>query len=245
MHQHVLVLGNQELVRHTVKVGNDQTLLALGVFTERNRTRDFGQHAGIFGRTGFKQLGHAWQTTGNVSSFLAFLRNTRQNFTHRHILVVAHCNKRANREADVYRMIRTSDLDFVALRVDQLHLWTLSLATGRTTLRINNNQGRQTGHIVDLLGYGCTLFDILEADFTGVFGHDWASQRIPGCQHRASFDLVTIQHGQCGTVRYLVTLTLAAKVVSDQHFARAGNHDLLALAVGHITHGGSETDYAV
>jgi hypothetical protein len=42
-----------------------------------------------------------------------------------------------------------------------------------------------------------------------------------------------------------VALALTAVVVGDQHFARTGNDDLRALAVGHVTHGRGEADGAV
>ncbi len=49
MHQHLLLFRNQELVCNAFEVGNHQALLALGVLAERNRTRDIGQHASVFG----------------------------------------------------------------------------------------------------------------------------------------------------------------------------------------------------
>src|SRR5690606_20576067 len=49
VNQDLLFLRNQELVAHAFQISDDQTLLALGVLTERDRTRDFGEHAGILG----------------------------------------------------------------------------------------------------------------------------------------------------------------------------------------------------
>ena len=69
VHQHLLVLGNQELVLVAVHVRDFQTLLALGFLTEGDSTGDFCQHAGVFRRTCFEQLGNAWQTTGKSRVF--------------------------------------------------------------------------------------------------------------------------------------------------------------------------------
>ena len=88
----VLVLGDQVLVRNAVQVGNDQALLALGVLAERNGAGDFRQHAGIFRRTRFEQLGNARQTTGNVAGLRGFLRNTRQHIADTDILAIFHRN---------------------------------------------------------------------------------------------------------------------------------------------------------
>ncbi len=75
MDQNVFLLGDQELMGIAVEVGDDQTLLALGVFTERDRTGDFGEHAGVFRGTGFEQFDHTRQTAGNVASLLRFFRS--------------------------------------------------------------------------------------------------------------------------------------------------------------------------
>ena len=59
MHQNLFLFGNQGFVGYAVHVGNDEALFAFGFFTERHGTGYFGQHAGIFRDTGFKQFGHA------------------------------------------------------------------------------------------------------------------------------------------------------------------------------------------
>ena len=102
VHQHVLLFRDQELVRVAVQVSDDQTLLALRVLAERDRTGDFRQHAGVLGRACLEQLGHPRQTPGNVPVLLGFLRNTCQHLADGHLLAVAHGNQRAHREADLH-----------------------------------------------------------------------------------------------------------------------------------------------
>src|SRR5690606_25012824 len=232
--QHLLFLGNQELVADAFQVGDDQTLLALGVLAEGNRTRDFSQHAGILGRTGFEQLGHTRQTPGNVAGLLRLLRNTRQNLTHLHVLTVTHRDQRAHREGNVHGVIGTGDLHFFASFVDELDL-RAHHGLAATRLGRDDDQRRQTRDFVHLAGHGHALFDVLEADTALVFGHDRAGERIPRRQTLAGLHGFTVTHRDSGTVRDLVTFALAAGVVVNDDFAGTGNGHALALGVGHIT----------
>src|SRR3546814_12848243 len=79
VNQNLLFLGNQELVAYTFQIGDDQTLLALGVLAERNRSGDIGKHAGILGRTRFEQFGHTGQTASDIARLLRFLWTTSQH----------------------------------------------------------------------------------------------------------------------------------------------------------------------
>src|SRR5471032_2851790 len=243
--QHLLVLGDQELVLVAVHVRDFQTLLALGFLTECNGTGHFGQHTCVFWRTCFEQLGNARQTTGNIARLLRFGRDTCQHFTNGHCLAVFHHDQRANLEADRHGVFGAGDLHFVAFFVQQLDLWTQGLGQRTSTLGIDHHQGRQTGHFVHLTGYGHAFFDVLETHHTGVLGNDRTGQRIPGCQVLTGLDHQTVFDDQGRAVRHLVTLTLTAVVVGNQHFARTGNDDQRALAVGDVTHGRGEADGTV
>ncbi|MDT4833663.1 hypothetical protein FQZ97_672800 [compost metagenome] len=235
VHQHLLFLRNQELVAHTFQVGDDQALLALGVLAERDRAGDVGQHAGVLRRTGFEQLGHTRQTAGNVAGLLRFLRNTRQDFTHSDLLAVAHGDQRANRERDVHRMVGAGDLDVFAVLVDQLDLRTHDdlAATG---LGRDDDERRQAGNFVHLLGNGHALFDVLEADGATVFRHDRTGQRIPRRQTGASLHGFAIAHQHGCAVRDLVAFAFAAVVVEDRQFAGARDRHAFALGVGDVAH---------
>ena len=243
--QHLLVLGDQELVLVAVHVGDFQALFALGLFTEGDGTRDFRQHAGVFRRTRFEQLGNTRQTTGDVARFLRFGRDTCQHFADRYLLTVFDHDQRADLEADGHTVFGAGDLDFFVLLVEQLDLRTQGLGQATAALRIDRDQGRQTGDFVDLASDGDALFHVFEAHGTGVLGDDRTGQRIPGCQGGAGLDDHAVLDDQGGAVRHLVTLPLTAVVVGDQHFAGTGNDDLRTLAVGDVTHGGGETDGTV
>src|SRR5690606_14564996 len=205
VHQHLLFLGNQELVADAFQVGNYQTLLALGVLTERDRAGNIGKHAGVFGRTGLEQLGHAWQTPGNIARLLRFLRNTSQHFTNTNLLAVAHGNQRAHRERNVHHVVGTGNLQLFAGFVQQLDLRTLNCLAS-TRLGRNGDERRQTGDFVDLAGNRNTFLDVLEAHLTGVLGDDRACQRIPCRQTLTGLDDFAVANRQGSAVRHLMTL---------------------------------------
>jgi len=91
VHQDVLVLGHQFLVRPR-RSGSVicRRTLPLVSLPKDTVPVDFGQHALVLGRAGFEQLGHARQTAGDVAGLLAFDRDTRQHFARAHVLAVAH-----------------------------------------------------------------------------------------------------------------------------------------------------------
>src|SRR5690606_1114437 len=164
VHQNLLFLGDQEFVADAVEVRDHQALLALGVLAERHGTRDVCQHAGILGRTRFEQLGHAWQTAGNIAGLLRFLRNTRQNVAHIDLLTVAHGDQGTDRERNAHGVLGAGDLDFLALLIDELDLRTHDLLGRATGLGRDHHQGRQARDLVHLAGYGYTFLDVLELD---------------------------------------------------------------------------------
>ena len=122
VHQHVLVLGNQVFVRYAIKIGDDQTLLALGVLAEGNRTGVLGEHAGILGRAGFEQFGNARQTAGDVTGLGRFLRQTGEHVTDRNLLSVEHGDDRADLEGDGHCLFATMHAHFFAVGVEEPHL---------------------------------------------------------------------------------------------------------------------------
>ncbi len=101
--QNVALLGHQLFPGLAFQVGDLQANLALGFLTEGHGTGHLGQRALVLGRTGFEQLGHARQTTGNVAGLLTFDRDTGQHFARAHFLAVTHLDQRAHLEANGHR----------------------------------------------------------------------------------------------------------------------------------------------
>src|SRR5690606_31691825 len=234
--QHLLLFGNQGFVADAVQVGDDQALLALGVLAERDRAGDVGQSAGVLGRAGLEQFGHAGQTAGNVAGLLGLLRNTGKNLADRNLLPVAHGDQGADRERNVHGMFGAGDLDFFARLVEQLDLRTHH-GLARARLGRNDHQRRKAGDLVQLLGHRHAFFDVFEADLAGELGDDGARQRIPVGQTLAGLDDVAVVDRNGRAVGNLVTLALAPAVVENDDLARTRNGHFLALGVGDVTHG--------
>ena len=82
VHHDVLVLRNQVLVRHPLKIGDDQTLLTFRILTEGNCPGILRQNASILGGARFEQLSNTWQTARNITGFSRFLWQTRHHIAH-------------------------------------------------------------------------------------------------------------------------------------------------------------------
>ena len=148
------------------------------------------------------------------------MRNTRHHFTNRNFLTVLDGNQGADLESDIDRMIRTSNLDFLASIVQKLHLRTHAfICSSPTALRIDNHQSRKSGDVVDLLGDGCTLFDIFKADGSSVLADDRTCMRIPSSENLTILDRLSIIWQQSRTIRHLVALTFTTVVIRNQNFA--------------------------
>ena len=137
----VFLFRDQIFVSDAVEIGDDQTLLALRILTERYRTRNFSKQSRILRRTRLEQLGHTRQAAGNVARLRRLLRDTRHHFANANLLAVLDRDNRADLESVVDRDIRIRLLDLLALLVDQLDRRAQALAGGRTTaLRIDHHQ---------------------------------------------------------------------------------------------------------
>ena len=228
-----------------VEVGDHQALLALRVLAERDRARDLREDARVLRRTRLEELGHARQTAGDVPRLRHLLRDPRQHVAHLHLLAVAHGDHRAHREADVHGVVGAGDAYFLARLVDELHGRPLALARRRRApLGVDDDEGREARDVVDLLGDGRALLDVLELHRAGVLGDDGPVVGIPVGERLARADRIAVGNREERAVRHLVALTLAAVVVGDDHLARARDDDLLGLRVRQIAHGRGEAHRA-
>src|SRR3990170_8086598 len=57
----------------TLCIGDDQSLFTLGILAKADRTGGLGENGRFFRFARFKQISHAWQTTGNIASLEGFL----------------------------------------------------------------------------------------------------------------------------------------------------------------------------
>ena len=95
-------------------------------------------------------------------------------------------------ERNVHRMIGAGNLDVFALIIQQLDLRTQSFDRGTAALGINDHEGRQPRDVIDLLGNGHALFDVLESNGTAILGHNRTGMRIPGGQNHSGLYDATI-----------------------------------------------------
>ncbi len=114
-HDDVAPLRNQLLVGLAVVLGDDQALLALGVLAEADDAGDLGQDRRLFRFACFEQVGHAGQTTGDVTGLRRFLRNARQNVTHVDFLAILHLHDGAGLQEVMRRDLGTGQAQFLAL----------------------------------------------------------------------------------------------------------------------------------
>ena len=243
VHQDMLFLRDEELVRDAIHVGDHQALLAFGVLAERHGTGDLGKHAGILRRARLEQLGHPRQAAGDVARLRGFLGDTGQHVADRDILAVTHRDDRPDLERVDDRLLGTGDLHLAPRLVDQLDLRAHALDLGAgTTLRIDHDQGRQAGDLVDLPRHGHAFLDVLELDAAGVLRDHRTGMRIPVGQHLPGLRGVAILCRERCTVRHLVALALAAALVDHQHLAGTRDRDRLATCVGHVAHRAREAD---
>src|SRR2546426_1087580 len=211
----VLLLRDQVLVRNPLRVGDDQALLALRVLAERHRSGDLGEHPRVLGGARLEELRDARQTAGDVAGLGGLLRNPREHFAHLHLLAVLHGDERADLEGDGDRMVGAGDPDLLARLVQQPHLRTQALARRRAALGIDDDERREARHLVDLLGDGDALLDVLEAHDAAVLGDDRAGVRVPRGERLPRLDGLAVGYKQRRAVRNLVALALAAGGVGD------------------------------
>ncbi|RML80683.1 hypothetical protein ALQ89_06468 [Pseudomonas amygdali pv. tabaci] len=219
----VTPLRNQLFVRiATVVRGNDQTALALGLFTECDGTADFCKDRRLFRTTGFEQVGNTRQTTGDVTSLRSFLRNTSDNITDRDLRTVSHTDQGVGRQEVLSRYVSTRQQQILAIQTDHLHSRTDVLAGSRTVFGVKHFNVGHTGQLVCLTLDRDAFFHADVGNSTFHLGNDWVSVRIPLGHDRTSVDLVAFLHRNHCTVWQLVTLTLATEVISDGQFTGAG-----------------------
>ena len=241
VNQNVLILRNKEFVILTLCVSNDQTLFALGFLTESNGTACLGKNTCVLRRTSFEEFGNTRQTAGNVSSLLAFRRNSGEHVTDLGFVTVVNDDERADRQLNAHRVLSTRNLNGLVVGIKELNQRFADLA-GRRVLGVNNHKRAQARHFI-YLALHCNVIDnVGKADFTGVLGNNRTSHRVPVGQFGTDFNLLTVGSKKVGAVRNLMTFSLAAVRTFNHDFARTGNHNLIALLTGHIAHRACEAD---
>src|SRR5690606_37466480 len=100
---------------------NDETTLAFGFLAEADGARDLGKNCRLFRTTRFEQVCNSRQTTGDVTGFRSFLRNTRDYVTYCYVLAVFNANDGFGWQEVVSRSVRTRQRYWLAFGVEQSH----------------------------------------------------------------------------------------------------------------------------
>jgi hypothetical protein len=109
-------------------------------------------------------------------------------------------------------------------------------------LAVDDDEGGQAGHFVDLFGDGDAVFHVLELHAAGVLGDDGTGMGIPVGQRRAGLDHLAVHHRQGRAVGHFMAFALAVVVIGDDQLAVAGDGDRFTLDVGDVADGGQEAD---
>ena len=214
----------------TIFVGNDKTLLALGVLAERNHSIQLRKLRGILGLARLEQFRHTRQTAGDVTGFQRLLRNACEHVTHADLGAVFHGDDSARRQHVLGRNFRSRNIDRLALAIHQRDHRTDVLGPG-AMFRIEHRVGGQTCDLVGLLVDRDAINEIAEGDLAPHFGDDRMRVRVPVGDHRTALHLGTVMHRQHGAERQLVTLAVAALVVLDDELTRTRHRDIVSARV--------------
>ena len=120
-----------------------------------------------------------------------FLRQTGKHVTNGNLLPVDDGDDRTDLEGHRHGVIGTMRLDFIAIGVEQLDLRAQAPLPPLPPRRIDDNQRRKAGHVVNLLGDSHPLRRS-RTDGTGIFTDDGTGMRIPGGQLGAGLDRLAV-----------------------------------------------------
>ena len=137
-HTDIAPLRNQGFHRIAFGRGDDQPAFTLGLLTEADCARCFRQNCRLLRLTSLEEVGDSRQTTGDIPSLGAFLRNPGNDIAYSDLLFVLEIEDGIMWQEDVYRYIAARQHNFVAFAVDQAHGRTEVLASARPILWIEH-----------------------------------------------------------------------------------------------------------
>ena len=99
---------------------DDEATLALGFFTEANRTSVLSHNRRLFRLACLKQISDSWQTARDVASLRRLLWYTSNNVPNRYLRAISQRNNSANRQSVNSWDLCISKADFNAIIINQL-----------------------------------------------------------------------------------------------------------------------------
>src|SRR5690606_27163223 len=213
LHVDVHAARQRVLARLAAVVGHDEDLPhALDDAAVAHRAVDLGDDRGLARLARLEQLDHARQTAGDVLGLGRLARNLRQHVAGVDRLAVGH------HEVGVRRHVVA--VQHLAVGADDLDRRLLLLVR-----RVDDDQARQTGDLVEVLVDGHLVDDVLEADRAAALGKDRERVRIPLDEGLTALDLLAVADLQVRAVDDRVALADDAVLVDDVDRAGAVHHD--------------------
>ena len=220
---------DQILNRLTFGRNDGNPLFGLVVFAELDHTVNIGDNCRIFRAAGFKQLGNARQTAGNIFGLGAFSRNTRDNVADFNLVTVV------NRQNGVCRHIIT---DFFAVVISYRLAFGVFENNARFQTRaggigapVNNNLGNDTCRFVSRFANRNIVNQVNQLNLAGFFGDDRNRKRIPLGNLLALLNFCAFGSQNLRAVRNMVTRFLAVIGVDNHNLAVARQNNAVAFRV--------------
>ena len=210
--QRVLARLGARLVRH-----DDDLPLTLDDAAVLDDAVDFRDDRRLARLARLEQLDHARQTARDVLGLGRLARNLREHVARRHHLAVLHHQVRVRRH-----VVLAVDLAVLALDLDRRLLLLVR--------RVDDDEARQAGDLVDFLVHRDAFEDVLEADLARLLGEDREGVRIPLDQHLALLDRLAFLHLEPRAVDDRVALAVAPlRVLHDERAAAVHDHQVAVL----------------
>ena len=171
---------------------------------------------------------------------MRFRRNASKHLTHTDVLAVANNHESAHRQLNRHCVIRTRDLHFIAVFIDQVNQRAQdasrrALSALRSLLRIDHNKARKPRHFIDLIHHGNVFNNVLKLNAAGVLRNNRTGHRIPGSKLLSGLNRLPILNQERGAVRYLVAFTFTT-VIHHNDFTGTRNHHEFTLGRLHEAH---------
>ena len=198
--------------------GNDDDLpLALDDAAVLDDAVDFRDDRRLARLARFEQLHHARQTARDVLGLGRLARNLREDVARRHHLAVLHHQVRVRRH-----VVFAVDLAVLAL---DLHGRLLLLVR-----RVDDDEAREAGDLVDFLVHRDAFENVLEADLARLLGEDRERVRIPLDEHLALLDRLAFLHLEARAVDDRIALAVAPlRVLHDERSAAVHDDQVAVL----------------
>src|SRR5260221_7908500 len=197
------------------RILDEDAALAAHARAEVHEAVNLGDLGRVFRTAGFKQLGHARQTAGDVLGIGSLAGRFRHQRSGHDLVAFVEHDVPAGGD-------RIVGHDFaLVIADDDLRV--------QIFLVVNDDHGLLAGRLVHLLLHGDTLDDVMEPDLAGLLGKDRHIVRIPLDERVALLDVRAVLEGDDRADDDGVILQLATVVAQDGDRAVLVQNDVVAV----------------